>query len=231
MRRILFTCFMLSALLWSLPLWAAETVQGKVVSVADGDTITVLQDETQVKVRLNGVDAPEKAQDFGTASRKFTADLCFGKEVTVNVTDTDRYGRKVGIVNLPDGRVLNHALVEAGLAHWYEAYAPNDGALKRLQEEAKSAQRGLWSRSDVVAPWDFRKSKRNGDSKDEGSVVKPATEAKPASRTSPSGEVYITETGKKYHTTSCRTLKESKIAITKTDAVNRGYGPCGICKP
>ena len=120
-------CFTFSllflVLLCTPPIFAAETIEGKVVSVADGDTLTVLKGKEQVKVRLHGVDAPEKAQDFGTASRTFTSEACFGKEVTVEVKDTDRYGRKVGIVTLPDGRVLNHELVKAGLAHWYAAYA------------------------------------------------------------------------------------------------------------
>ena len=231
MRTSFLTSLVFLAILWSLPLFAAETITGKVVSVADGDTITVLEDKTQVKVRLHGVDAPEKAQDFGTVSRTFAADQCFGKDVSVEVTDTDRYGRKVGIVTLPDGEVLNHLLVEAGLAHWYEEYAPKDATLKRLQQEAKAEKRGLWSRPDAVAPWEFRKKKR-------APKVDTAKEAAPASevidRKSPTSEntnteVYITETGKKYHRDSCRMLKQSKAAIAVGDAKKKGFGPCGIC--
>lgn len=230
-RRVRIFSLLLLALLWSLPLFATETVKGKVVSVADGDTITVLQDKVQIKVRLHGVDAPEKAQDFGTAARKFTSDLCFGKEVTVEVTDTDRYGRKVGKVTLPDGQLLNHELVAAGMAHWYEAYAPNDTTLKQLQADAKAAKRGLWSRTDVVLPWEFRKSKRDGGSASarESAPKAPKPVEKPANSSGAVDTVYITETGTKYHNSGCRTLRKSKTAISLEEALRRGYTPCGIC--
>ncbi len=231
--RNCFALFLLFLVLLCSPLiFAAETIEGKVVSVADGDTITVLKDKQQIKVRLHGVDAPEKAQDFGTASRTFTSDLCFGTEVTVEVKDTDRYGRKVGIVTLPDGRVLNQELLKAGLAHWYEAYARNDTTLKGLQEEAKSAKRGVWSRTDTVAPWDFRKEKRKPTAvaPNKPSPTPRASKA-PAKTDMVVGEVFITETGSKYHRGTCRSLKKSKRAVSKSDAVGRGLEPCGICEP
>ncbi len=231
--RHCFSCLLLFlALLCSPPLFAAESIEGKVVSVADGDTITVLNGKEQIKVRLHGVDAPEKAQDFGTAARTFTSEACFGKEVTVEVKDTDRYGRKVGIVTLPDGRVLNHELVKAGLAHWYEAYAAKDATLKGLQEEAKSAKRGVWSRSDTVAPWDFRKEKRKPTTTapDKPSAAPRATKA-PPTENGDASQVYITETGSKYHRSTCRSLKKSKRAVSKSDAVGRGLAPRGICEP
>ena len=233
LRTAFCALFLCLVLIGSLPLYAAESIEGKVVSVADGDTITVLENDTPIKVRLYGVDAPEKAQDFGTVSRKFTSDLCFGQEVSVDVTDTDRYGRKVGRVTLPDGRVLNRELVKAGLAHWYAEYAPDDATLKELQAEAKAAKRGLWSRSDVVAPWAFRKVKRKPDPTPRAEAApKPSVaEERPAPPKDLVGGVYITESGKKFHRASCRTLKKSKIPISQEDAVKRGYGRCSICKP
>lgn len=231
LRTTLLTSLLALLLFWALPLFAEETITGKVVSVADGDTITVLKDKTQIKVRLHGVDAPEKAQDFGTVARTFTSDQCFGDEVNVEVTDTDRYGRKVGIVTLADGEVLNHLLVEAGLAHWYEEYAPDDATLKRFQEEARAAKRGVWSRPDVEAPWEFRKRKRAP--KKEGESVKRPEASKgipqPSAAAEVVGDVYITDTGKKYHRGSCRMLKNSKTAIASKDAQARGYGACGVC--
>lgn len=229
-------CFALSLLflmlLCSPLIFAAETIEGKVVSVADGDTITVLKDKEQIKVRLHGVDAPEKAQDFGTAARTFTSDLCFGKEVTVEVQDTDRYGRKVGIVTAPDGRVLNHELLKAGLAHWYEAYARNDTLLKELQQEAKSAKRGVWSRTDTVAPWDFRKEKRKpASSAGEAPTSSPRATRAPTQEDAGISQVYITDTGSKYHRGTCRSLKKSKRAVSKSDALSLGLEPCGICEP
>src|SRR5215467_4060854 len=95
--------------LWCLlaPLLAfAEQFTGKVVGIADGDTISVLREGKAVKVRLHGVDTPEKAQAFGTQARKFTGELVFKQTVTVAIWSTDRYGRLVGEVLLPDGRSL-----------------------------------------------------------------------------------------------------------------------------
>src|SRR5262249_48224820 len=124
---------------------SAEQFTGKVVGISDGDTISVVRDGKGVKVRLYGVDAPEKAQGFGTQARKFTGDLVFQRDVTVVVRDTDRYGRLVGDVLLPDGRSLNQELVRAGLAWWYRQYAPHDTTLAQLESEARTAKRGLWA--------------------------------------------------------------------------------------
>src|SRR5713101_9951014 len=91
--------------LWCVlaPLLAyADQFTGKVVGISDGDTLSVLREGKAVKVRLYGVDAPEKAQAFGTKAQQFTADLAFQKDVTVIVRDTDRYSRLVGEVWLPD---------------------------------------------------------------------------------------------------------------------------------
>jgi endonuclease YncB( thermonuclease family) len=107
----------------------AEQFTGKVVGIGDGDTISVLREGKAVKVRLYGIDAPEKAQAFGTQARTFTGDLVFQHDVTVVVQRTDRYGRLVGDVLLPDCRSLNQELVRAGLAWWYRQYAPNDTTL------------------------------------------------------------------------------------------------------
>ena len=101
------------------------------------------------------------------SARQFTGDAAFGKVVTIIVHDTDRYGRTVGEVILPDGRNLNHELVKAGLAWWYMRYAPEDAELQRLEKEAREAKRGLWSDPRAVPPWVYRRkpkktSTRNG---------------------------------------------------------------------
>src|SRR2546423_1753128 len=113
------------AVLWCMlvPLLVyAEEFTGKVVGVYDGDTISVLREGRAVKGWLYGVDAPEKAQPFGTNARKLTGDLVFQRDVTVRVHTTDRYGRLVGEVLFPPGQSLNHELVRAGLAWWYRQY-------------------------------------------------------------------------------------------------------------
>jgi endonuclease YncB( thermonuclease family) len=134
----------------------AEQFTGKVVGISDGDTISVLREGKAVKVRMHGVDTPEKAQAFGTQARKFTSDLVFQRDVTVVVHTTDRYGRLVGEVLLPDGRSLNQELVKAGMAWWYRQYAPNDTMLARLEAEARTAKRGLWADAHPVPPWQWR---------------------------------------------------------------------------
>jgi endonuclease YncB( thermonuclease family) len=153
--------FLVAVLLLCLPLAsAAEQFTGKVVGIADGDTINVLREGKAVKVRLHGVDTPEKAQAFGTQARQFTSELAFQQTVTVIVQTTDQYGRLVGDVLLPDGRSLNQELVKAGMAWWYRPYAPKDTLLAQLEAEARSAQRGLWADAHPVPPWQWRKGKR-----------------------------------------------------------------------
>src|SRR4051812_17332243 len=88
---------------------------------------------------------------------KFTGDLAFGQMVTVPVRDVDRYKRTVAEIILPDGRNLNQELVRAGLAWWYTQYAKRDTVLRDLEQEARDAKRGLWSDSQAVTPWEWRK--------------------------------------------------------------------------
>src|SRR2546426_12847875 len=86
---------------------ALADFSGRVVGITDGDTIKVMHNGRAEKIRLHGIDCPEKGQPFGTKAKEFTSAMVFGKTVTVRVTDTDRYGRTVADVILPDGRVLN----------------------------------------------------------------------------------------------------------------------------
>lgn len=137
---------------------ARETVLvGRVVGVHDGDTITVLIDEKKsLKIRFDGIDAPESKQAFGARAKDALSNLVFGKTVTVQVRTTDRYGRTVGRI-IVDGTDVNLSMVRAGLAWWYRAYAKNDRALEAAESEARAAKRGLWSEKDPVAPWDWRR--------------------------------------------------------------------------
>ena len=106
---------MLQALEASAPA-AVQEFTGKVVRVSDGDTITVMHNGKGERIRLHGIDCPEKRQAFGKRAKQFTSKLVFGKTVTVQVMDRDRYGRTVGEVLLPAGRSLNRELVRAGFA-------------------------------------------------------------------------------------------------------------------
>lgn len=135
-----------------------ESLILKVVEVADGDTVTGRKSDGEAyAIRLHGVDAPEARQAFGAEAKAFVSEACLGETVKAEITGVDRHGRLVARVLLPDGRMLNEALVAAGLAHWYEAYAPGAITLKVLQGEARAAGRGLWSGPSPVPPWEFRR--------------------------------------------------------------------------
>jgi endonuclease YncB( thermonuclease family) len=147
-------------LLLAGPLWAAQEFTGTVVRILDGDTLDVLVGGSTVRVRLAGIDCPERGQPFGRIAKQFVLDRAAGRDVRVSGAGRDRYDRVIGEVALPDGRSLNRELVRAGLAWWYHAYS-KDTSLGRLEAESRAARSGLWSDSDPVAPWDFRRAKRS----------------------------------------------------------------------
>lgn len=145
----------IAALSW--PVWA--DFAGKVVAVKDGDTLEVMRDGTSaVRIRLSGIDCPEKTQAFGQKAKRYASDLAFGKTVKVIESGKDRYGRTLGDVILEDGRSLNRELVRAGLAWWYRQYAPGDTTLESMEKQAREAKVGLWSDPDPVPPWAWRKT-------------------------------------------------------------------------
>jgi endonuclease YncB( thermonuclease family) len=124
---------------------SASDFNGKVVGVTDGDTITVLHNGRGEKIRLYGIDCPEKRQPFGTAAKQFSSELAFGKIVTVVPMGRDRSSRTVADVFLPDNRLLNHELVREGLAWRYKRYALENSVLEQLERDAREAKRGLWA--------------------------------------------------------------------------------------
>lgn len=142
----------------------SDTLYGSVVALSDGDTITVLDaGKTQHKIRLAGIDAPEKKQPFGDRSRQSLASLVFGKNVRVEYSKTDRYGRIVGkvLVNDVDASLEQ---VKRGLAWHYKAYEREQSPVDRVhyaaaEADARRARRGLWQDSSPTPPWDFRKSR------------------------------------------------------------------------
>ena len=139
----------------------SETIDGRVVGIADGDTLTLLDaGNMQFKIRLAAIDAPEKAQAFGQRGKEQLSEICFGKQASVNVVDTDRYGRTVGEV-VCDGTNANEAMIKSGLAWVYRKYAKGYGHLYAFEDEAKTTKRGLWADPNPTAPWEWRKAKRN----------------------------------------------------------------------
>ncbi|MDU1890622.1 MAG: thermonuclease family protein [Dysgonomonas sp.] len=134
-------------------------IKGKVVKVADGDTITIVTEEGEkVKIRLEGIDAPEKGQDFSQKSRQFLNDLCYGKDVRVKDKGKDKYGRTLGVVYIDDLNI-NEEMVRNGLA-WYYSYFVEDARLDSLEKQAQKERLNIWSMKDPIHPHDFRKNKR-----------------------------------------------------------------------
>lgn len=133
----------------------SETVTGRCVGVHDGDSMTVLTaGNVQLKVRLEGIDAPELKQPFSQQSKEALSVLVFGKEVTLQVTGTDRYKRTLAVV-LVAGVNVNLDLVRQGLAWRYDKYN-KDAALLNAQNAAKGAKRGMWADPVPVQPWEWR---------------------------------------------------------------------------
>ena len=144
-----------------LPLLAqAEQFTGKVVGVRAGDTLSVLRNGRVVRVHLYGVACPARRQAFSTQARQFTRDLALRQTVAVVVdavatASTERRSRLIAAIQLPDGRDLSQALVQAGYA-WHDIrYAPQDQRLAQLQAAAQAAQRGLWAEANPVPPWEW----------------------------------------------------------------------------
>ena len=131
--------------------------QGKVISVYDGDTITVsTMDNQKVKIRLYGIDAPElKKQPYGAASRNYLQRLILNKTVEVTDLGKDLYGRTVGKIFYKN-EYINLKLVSNGYAWHYKSFARNDIDLAEAQEVAKSHEKGLWKNDLSVAPWEWR---------------------------------------------------------------------------
>ncbi len=143
---------------------SAETINGRVVGVSDGDTLTVVDEShQQFKIRLSGIDAPEKGQPFGSRAKESLSEMVFSKQVVVESSKEDRYRRKVGKVQHA-GMDVNLEQVKRGMAWHYTAYAkelaPADReAYANAEAKAKAQRRGLWRENTPSAPWEVRRIK------------------------------------------------------------------------
>jgi endonuclease YncB( thermonuclease family) len=143
----------------------ASNISGRVVGVSDGDTITVLVDgRDNVKVRLTGIDAPEKSQPFGAVSKRNLSDQVFGKSVTVEWDKKDKYGRVLGRV-LVNGNDVCLEQIKVGLAWHYKQYAREQtenlgSAYAEAEQQARVQKIGLWSMPNPTPPWEFRHSEK-----------------------------------------------------------------------
>ena len=154
MRAIL----LLILLLVPLSLFADTIHQGKVIKIADGDTLTLLVDSKQLKIRLSEIDTPERKQPFGTRVKQALSELAFGKRARVVEVAVDRYGRIVGRVCVEDTDV-NRELVARGYA-WVNRKYSEDPELLKLEAQAKEKGLGLWADPNPIPPWESRRGRR-----------------------------------------------------------------------
>ncbi|SMC47114.1 thermonuclease family protein [Polynucleobacter kasalickyi] len=149
-----------------------EIIVAKVIGISDGDTITLLNDDnSQLKIRLAGIDCPEKNQAFGNRAKRLLSEKVFGNVVRVEIRGIDRYNRTLGIVRLGE-EDINEYLIHEGVAWHYKHYAKDQPAeeAKRYdlaQEFAKKTKKGLWIQENPTPPWEFREQRRKGEIKPE----------------------------------------------------------------
>lgn len=217
---LIFT-IVLPTLVWS----QTDSWTGKVVGVTDGDTITIMHNGVGERIRLYGIDCPEKRQAFGKKAKQFTSEQVFGQHVEVRPVTIDRYDRTIAWI-YQKGICLNEELLKAGLAWHYKRYSP-ERRLAYIEDEAKLIKNGLWADPHAVPPWEFRRGKR--------AVTKPKSPPIDKSWTQQNTIVYHGNVkSKKFHKPSCRyyNCKDCSIVFhSREDAINAGYIPCKVCKP
>jgi len=202
-----------------MPAASSRILAGKVVAIADGDTLTVLVGTNQHTIRLHGIDCPESGQPFGTRAKEFTSSAAFGKTVSVETVDVDQYGRTVGRVLLPDGSDLGQQLVKAGLAWWYVYYTPNDTTLAGLEKAARAARVGLWGDAGPVPPWEWRRGTRIA-------TASPATPRPPPGVAGTGGYWLNTATGTR-HNSGCQHYRNTKAGRECGPADGKACETCG----
>ena len=164
MKILLAKLLVASLLFFQAASWAEDS-SGRIVGVIDGDTVDLLTDnKTLIRVRLSGIDAPEKKQPFGSVSKKALSDLAFDRRVVVVGSKNDRYGRLIGKV-LVSGVDANLRMVQLGLAWHYKKYQNEqvvDDRLRYADAELKAREKrvGLWADKEPIAPWEFRHHKK-----------------------------------------------------------------------
>jgi len=205
----------------------ASAFDGRVVKVTDGDTVDVLDTSNKLtKVRLYGIDAPEKSQDFGQKSKQFVLDIVAGKTVSVEAIDTDRYGRTVGVVHIGN-TLLNAEILKSGLAWYYSQYCKKSfcGEWQQIESQARSSKIGLWSIANPQAPWDFRHGKKESRATGNDNIKQDSVSV---------GNFHGNVSSKKFHRQGCKHYdckSCSAVFSSRDEAVSAGYEPCGMCKP
>lgn len=134
-----------------------EDFDGFIIGVLEGDTIQVMNSSKVLVFRLDGIDAPEIGQPYGTDAHAFTVSLALGKKVHVVTKSAQASGIQVAVVSLASGLNLSHELLKTGLAWWDRMNVPHNDSLWKLEREARTLRRGLWDDADPIPPWEWRK--------------------------------------------------------------------------
>ena len=212
----------------------SRAVTGRVIGVADGDTLTVLIDERrQLKVRLAEIDAPERGQPWGNRSRTALSEQVYGRDIVVHQTDVDRWGRVVGRVFV-DERYVNREMVASGAAWAYRRYT-NDRAMIDAEVEARRERRGLWSmpQSEIVAPWDWRLSRRRTETSRRSDETSTAGGVRPILSGLDGADVDCASKSRCHQMSSCDEAKRyfDQCRLKDLDGDSDGE-PCeGLCGP
>lgn len=136
--------------------------KGKVIGIVDGDTYDVLINENiTVRIRMEGIDAPERGMPFYKVSKQYLSDLCFGKFVTIRKKGVDKHDRILAYSYLNDSTELSHEMLRAGMAWHFKKYN-NESDLSDLEKEARMTKRGLWAGNNAMQPWENRRLHRSG---------------------------------------------------------------------
>ncbi len=194
----------------------ANTIEGKLINIYDGDTFTLLdQNKVQYKIRLNAIDCPEKGQEFSKKAKDFTYQFCTSKTIVAELLDTDKYGRHIANITV-NGKSLNEALLTNGLAWHYKKYNSEE-RLAALENNARNKHINIWSLTNPMAPWIFRH-------RGELELLSPLGP----------GQVYIcqSKSAKTYHNKMCQGLSKCAKGVRQiglSEAIQSGKKECGYC--
>lgn len=202
-----------------------QKIEGKVVGVSDGDTVTVLDSSNnQHKIRLQGIDAPESGQAFGQNAKESLSNLIFGKTVSVLIYKKDKYGRSVGTIYI-DGEDINLRQIKNGVAWHYKKYAgeqtPTDRQIyTKAEEQVRKERKGLWSETNPVAPWDYRGGQRSPADKEKSGI--------------PNGAIIGNRNSRIYHWEGCPNYfdvspRNRRFFNSSNEAENAGFRAARNC--
>ncbi|MDB5340948.1 MAG: micrococcal nuclease, partial [Planctomycetaceae bacterium] len=188
------------------------------VHIADGDTVNLLVGKETIKIRLDGIDAPESKQAFGTRSKEALAKLIAEKNVIVHKSGEDRYRRTLGTIYLGQTNV-NQQLVSDGWAWHYKKYS-QDKQLADLETKARGAKVGLWADPNPLSPWDFRARQKE--------KTQPQAETADAEAERPANTKYWLNTSSNVrHNPSCANFQNTKKGRFCTATEGKACGKCG----